>query len=373
MNQTIHIVAFDVPYPPNYGGVIDIFYKIKKLHQVGVKIILHCFDYGRGQQKELENYCQTIHYYKRNLSKRLFFSPLPFIVASRASNELIKNLCTDNFPILFEGLHCCFYLNDSRLKNRKKIVRTHNIEHDYYQQLASVEKKIWKRMYFLNEAKKLKKFENNLASANVLAAISPNDYIHIQNLKFETQKSIYLPAFHGFDNVDISLNTEKFCLFHGNLSVGENNEAAIFLAKKVFNNLSVPLVIAGSNPSKELVELAQNNDNITLKANISTNEINDLIAKAQINILPTHQGTGIKLKLLAALFRGKHCLVNTTMVENTGLEDLCIIANSASEFKKEINRLINTPFREQDIQKREQTLDPFNPQKNIKDLISAIF
>ena len=27
----LHIIAFNVPYPANYGGVIDVFYRIKAL------------------------------------------------------------------------------------------------------------------------------------------------------------------------------------------------------------------------------------------------------------------------------------------------------------------------------------------------------
>ena len=29
--KNINIVSFDIPYPPNYGGIIDVFYKIKAL------------------------------------------------------------------------------------------------------------------------------------------------------------------------------------------------------------------------------------------------------------------------------------------------------------------------------------------------------
>ena len=38
-NKTIHIIVFDVPYPSDYGGIIDVFYKLKALHQLGVNII----------------------------------------------------------------------------------------------------------------------------------------------------------------------------------------------------------------------------------------------------------------------------------------------------------------------------------------------
>ena len=52
MDKHLHIIALNIPFPPNYGGVIDIYYKIKALHQLGVKIILHCFAYERPQAEE---------------------------------------------------------------------------------------------------------------------------------------------------------------------------------------------------------------------------------------------------------------------------------------------------------------------------------
>ena len=121
--KTIHIVSFDVPYPANYGGVIDVFYKLVNLHKAGVKIILHCMEYGRGEQKELEKYCHKVYYYKRKTSFIHQLSPVPYIVKSRSSKELLNNLLLDDFPILFEGLHTCYYLSDKRLKNRFKIYR----------------------------------------------------------------------------------------------------------------------------------------------------------------------------------------------------------------------------------------------------------
>ena len=59
----LHIVSFDIPYPANYGGVIVIFNQIKALQQQGVKVILHCFQYGdRKPQQELERFCHEVHY-----------------------------------------------------------------------------------------------------------------------------------------------------------------------------------------------------------------------------------------------------------------------------------------------------------------------
>ena len=38
----INIVSFNVPYPPNYGGIIDVYYKIKALREIGCEVVLHC-------------------------------------------------------------------------------------------------------------------------------------------------------------------------------------------------------------------------------------------------------------------------------------------------------------------------------------------
>jgi hypothetical protein len=65
IDKHLHIVTHDVPWPADYGGVIDIFYTLKALHEQGVKIHLHCFTQDREPQKELEKYCSSIHYYHR--------------------------------------------------------------------------------------------------------------------------------------------------------------------------------------------------------------------------------------------------------------------------------------------------------------------
>jgi len=66
LDKHLHIVCLDVPYPPDYGGVFDLYYKIKSLSEAGIKIHLHCFEYGLGKQKELDVYCVEVQYYPRN-------------------------------------------------------------------------------------------------------------------------------------------------------------------------------------------------------------------------------------------------------------------------------------------------------------------
>jgi hypothetical protein len=371
--KKLHLVAFDIPYPPDYGGVIDIYFKIKAFHDNGIKVHLHCFQYCRPQAAELYKVCESISYYKRQVSKTNLLNRKPYIVVSRSSDELLKNLCRNNYPVLFEGLHCCYYLNDPALLKRKKIVRAHNIEHNYYHNLAKVEKDIFRKYYFNNEARKLRRFEKILSYADGIAAISPNDFDYFSD-KYGSARIV--SAFHPNEKVDIRDGTGKFALYHGSLDVGENNEAALFLVNKVFNNSDFPLIIAGNKPSAGLINaISLSGDNIVLKDNISVSEIYRLVRDAQVNILPTFQATGIKLKLLASLFNGRHCIANSFMVANTGLESLCYVMDKPDDIKKELKRIFNLPFTKADIHVREQTLNNsrFSNKHNIDQLIGMLF
>lgn len=366
-DRHLHIISFDVPFPANYGGVIDVYYKIKALEAQGVKIYLHCFEYGRAEVLSLENMCEKVYYYKRKMNKTLLFNNLPFVVVTRSSEKLMENLLKDNHAILFEGLHSCFHLDDARLTGRKKIVRTHNIEHDYYKNLEKIEKSFFRKIYFGMEAKKLESFEKVLKKATEIIAISVADAEQLAN----RYKNVHhITAFHPNEEVHILDGKGKFCLYHGNLEVGENNQAALFLVNEVFSKMNIPLVIAGRKPSVELIAVVAKYPHIQIKANINTNEIDDLIKNAQINVLPTFQATGIKLKLLAALFNGRFCIVNTPMAANTGLQELCNVQDSADAIAKEIQKLVVMEFDMKEKEKREKILlNGFSNEKNVKKLI----
>jgi hypothetical protein len=273
----------------------------------------------------------------------------------------------DDKPVLMEGMHSTYFLNDVDFTGRMMVVRTHNIEHEYYQNLAKIEKNIFKRYYFFNEAGKLAKYENCLQKASAIAAISPSDTAHFMH-RFKGVH--YIPAFHPYNSVTASTKKTDFALYHGNLSVGENNEAAMFLVQKVFSSIHYKLLIAGNKPSSELKKAVAASQNVELRDDLTYTEIAKLIADAQCNILPTFQSTGIKLKLIGALFSGKHCIVNTPMVVNTGLESLCTIADTAEEMKNQVSVSMETPFSQQDIFRRKEILEnDFSNKRNAAKLM----
>lgn len=349
----LHIVSFDNPYPPNYGGVIDVYYKIKALHEAGIKITLHAFEYGRPPATELNRLCEQVIYYPRRSFVNPFIGKLPYIVNTRNSDALLYNLKQNEAPILFEGLHTCFFLNHPDLKNRLKMVRMHNIEHDYYANLQEVENNIFKKIFFRREAARLKVFEDVLHHAQLIFAISENDKTYLEKLYKQVH---HITAFHSNDWVTAQPGTGNFACYHGKLSVGENDEAARFLAASVFTKTDFPLQIAGDKPSRELKKACAMRTNISLFEQLNTEQISQKIQDAQINVLPTFQATGIKLKLINVLFQGRHVVVNKPMVANTGLEELCHVAEHATDFVEIIEALRNKPFTREEVQKRETVL-----------------
>lgn len=370
-DKHLHIISFDVPYPADYGGVVDVLYKIKALHEAGVSIHLHCFEYGRGKRKELEQFCTEVFYYPRQEGHKGFSLQVPYIVSSRHDEKLWQRLNADSHPILFEGVHTTYGLTNGLIDKKNVAVRLHNTEHEYYKQLGQWEGSIMRKAYMHHESRLLKRYEETLIDYKLLA-ISEED-VKKYRQHFKAKNIEHLPAFIPNTTVTSKEGTGNFVLYHGNLSVAENEKAAVWLLTKVFNELEIPFVIAGKNPSQKLIDLAHKKPHTCIVANPEEKEMNDLIEKAQVHLLPSFTDSGIKLKLLNAAFSGRHLIVNDMMIKNTGLETCCQLANNPTEIKYHTYRLFHKAFTSEEIKLREDLLQQhFSNKKHAEQLIQAL-
>lgn len=367
--KTLHLVSFDVPYPPNYGGVIDVYYKLKNLAEEGLNIYLHTYEYGRGEQKQLEAYCKKVCYYPRKDSATQFLSKIPFIVKTRNSKALIKNLSKDKHPILFEGLHTTYPLIEDNFEGRKILIRTHNIEHEYYKGLKKSETNKRKKLFFEAETKKLKKYEAILNKADHILTISPFEQAYFK--KKYGQKAIYVPAFFSQKRPSFNAPQKKFTLWHGDLRVADNCKAALFIID-VFSKLDEELVIASNTKKPEILKEIKKHTHIVFDDLNKSERLEELLVNAHIHALITHQKTGIKLKLLNALRKGKFVVANDKIAEDTGLEKACHISNTKTEFRNTIKMLLSKNFKNQDLEIREAVLSNFDPSQNAKKIIDLL-
>ena len=373
MDKYLNIISLNIPWPANYGGVLDIYYKMKALHECGVKIILHCFEYERPRTSELEKICHEVHYYKRRTGLLPNLTYLPYNVYGRKDKNLIKNLLKNDYPILFEGLHSCYYLSDKRLRNRFKIFRECNIEHDYYNALSHSTDNIIKKSFFKLEGLRFRLFQKNVKWADLIISVSTTDADYLRKV-FPEKKVEFIPCFHANEKITTLTGKSNYILYHGKLSVPENEKAVLFLIKNVFCKLKHKCIVAGMDPSDDIYKAASYYNYIEIIPNPEQNKMEELISKAQIHTLVTFQDTGLKLKLLNSLFGGRHTLVNSLMLAGSGLDSLCRIANTPEEMVSECNRLMEIPVDEKTIAQREKLLFPaFSNKEQAKKLIKMIY
>ena len=370
----LHIVTFNVPWPADYGGVIDVYYRIVALAKAGVHIHLHCYTYGRTPSKELDQWCDEVCYYPRETGLRHQLERRPYIVASRCSKTLLQRLQQDDYPILLEGLHCSLLLeqlrntqsirqSDNQAIDRRIIVRAHNVEHDYYRSLAQSEKSLWRRLFFLAETRKLHRYEPMLLKADTVLAISSSDADHFRALGCTDVR--LLPPSHGHTEVSSCTGRGDYILYHGNLSVPENIRAAHYLLEEIVDHCPYQFVIAGRDPDLNLQQAVAQHPNVRIVANPDDTNMHRLLQQAHVNLLITNQPTGVKLKLMNALYEGRYCLVNSTMIQGTSLGEACTIADSSDELLQALDHLMKTDFSEKERQHRIRALKIADPEQDI--------
>lgn len=328
--KRIHVVSFDVPIPADYGGVLDVYLRCKALKKLGFYVILHCYEYGRGRPKAAPEIADEIHYYDRHTSAASLFSSLPYIVRSRNSRNLLNQLKKDLAPIILEGQHTTYWLHALSEQSRIIMVRMHNVEWHYYQKLAEQVSNTFQRIYFRMESRKLKRHETKLKNIPLLC-ISVADANYYREQGFE---SYVLPVTIDESLILNPLNSEGFALFHGNLSIAENNAAVLELINEhQLHPLPFPVVVAGKNPSAFLQDKI-NSVGWTCIPNPTDEELNKLLQTCEIHLLNGTQESGVKLKVLRAILTGKPCVLTKETVHGTGLQDHSIIWNRTERLGK---------------------------------------
>jgi len=369
-NRSLHLISFNIPYPPDYGGIIDVYYKVRALHENGIGVILHCFQYDRQPNPALDALCEKVYYYPRKSGIRFFLQKLPYIVSTRSSEELKKRLLADRLPVLFEGLHTTLMLKACKQAGKTVAVRTHNIEHNYYRMLAKSERHLYRKIYLGADARRLRQYEEILTEADHIFSISTTDADYFTD---HYKRSHFIPAFQNQSEVTSQPGQGDYILFHGNLSVSENDRAVRYLVANVISKLSFRTIIAGKNPGRSIRNLCEKYPHVQLISNPDNERMSKLIREAHINLLYTFQPTGLKLKLLHSLYSGRFCLANPLMLSGSGLNDLCEVYSTPTGAIEAIERLMNEPFPDEKISERIAALSGFDNRVNAERMADVIW
>lgn len=343
------------------------YYKIRALHEAGCRIILHAWSYGDRQvSEELKAMCEIVYTYPRRTGWRGLHPSLPYIISSRQHPDLLRNLQRDHHPILFEGIHTSALLQQHKLKDRLTLLRLHNVEHQYYRALGMHSKSFFQQLYAYFEAGRLQTYEKLLPEASHYLHISKTEYEWFEK-RFPNRSHHVLSAFHANREVSSRTGTGTFALYHGNLDALENRMAVDYLLQEVWPLENINLIIAGRNTKG--YTLPPDHLQATLISNPTEEELDRLLHEAQMHVLPAMQDTGMKLKLLHTLYRGRHVVCNSLMLAGSGLENELLIAEDPLRMKQLIMEYMSAPFTEEMVQERKEMMQAFEPQILAKQLL----
>ena len=355
-DKILNIVAFDNPYPPNYGGVIDVYYKIKALYEIGFEIHLHCFVKEIPKEyHELQLITASVNFYKTDVKWYHIFSSLPISVISRRNHNLIKNLLSNNAPILFESLKTTCLVSDIRIKNRVKLLRLHNLEQNYFKGIAKSERNLLKKYFFFKEAKKFESYEV-WNSFDLVLTLSEFENLYLIQKKISTR---YVPVFHGNKEVGRLSEFGQNILFHGDLSTPDNLKVGLFLID-VFKELPDYELVIASSCKKEMIESRICNiPNITFVDLVDFNHLLELFEQAHICISWSFQNSGTKLKLINALFNSRFSLINENIIDDNKIVALCSVARNKEELKYKIKETMIKPYSFSNFENRKLVLESY--------------
>jgi hypothetical protein len=248
-------------------------------------------------------------------------------------------------------------------------VRLHNDEAVYYNRLARTEHNFFKSAYYKRESRLLERYQKNLPNTVTYAALSQQDAERFQD-QYGLKQVYVVPAFVPWQEVTCSTGKGSYCLYHGNLTVSENETAALWLIEKVFSQIDIPFVIAGKGIPSSLRKAATPYPNIRLHTNPSEQELTTLIQEAQVHVLPDFNKTGIKLKLLHALFAGRFCITNNEELQpNSSLA----MAQTPAEYMEVLKRFWDQPFTLDHIAERKKLLHLYNNPANARLLTAHLY
>jgi hypothetical protein len=344
-NKALHIISFDNPFPPDYGGVIDVFYKLKSLHALGYDIHLHCFyDERNLVSEELKAITKVVYLYRKNRNPLFLFSSIPFGIKSRFHKNLIQNIAAVEAPILFEGLQSTMLLHEMNCKG-KKFLRLHNLESNFYAGMHRSETNLVKKIMYYFEIGKYKNYEKQLGHFEHVFTLSVYEN---EMVKPWTHNVSYIPVFHGNTKTKTLSEKGQYALYHGDLRLPDNKKATQFLISLFQKIPDYNLLIASSNGKDFVEKQIKNASNIAFVTIENDQHLDSLLAEAHINVLLSFQQSGTKLKLINSLFKSRFCLINTNMVDDENLVELCEMANTETEFMAKIKELKNKPYLEND-------------------------
>ena len=376
-SKKILIVSGFIPYPPIFGGAIDVWERIKGLVSLGHEVDLVVTDKTnptQGQIDEIGKYVRNFFYVRRENKLQQLLSNLPLQLLSRKG--LLNIDINQNYDLVVLESEFCWYITlNSSISYKKLVVRVHNIESYYFKMLGKSSTSLKEKIYYKIESSKIKHLSSLVFNKVDRLWFISNEDLNTVNLP---QKSVFMPFPVNDEIVKPQFKEGNNVVFMGSLFMQNNVFGLDWYIKNVHpiliaevNDYHFYIVGSLKEKSKELQEKYCNLQNTTFVLNAPC--LKEYYQKAKVFVNPMFHGSGVKVKSVNALINGLPLVSTSVGAEGIGLtNDMYFNANDAFSFKSQILSVFNNEINAlQKTQKAQEYLKSNNYLKILKEELNA--
>jgi glycosyltransferase involved in cell wall biosynthesis len=349
IGKKILVVSPDFPFPPNHGGRVDIWNRIKVLKKIGFETDLVVTVKQSPDASEIDyikSFVNNVALCRRR--NRLFdlFSFFPLQIKSRKSLRNVRP-GSDYDIILLESEYTYQILSNTNISARVRVGRIHNSERQYFRELCAASGIGIRKLYYFLESIRFGRMER-LMSEHVpnLMFISPEEHAGFRN-RFPHINSITLPPCVNDDPFSPPRSGKGKVLFLGSLFMVNNQQALNWYIKNVhpllFDIDGYEFLVVGNSRGQSLRWLHDLRESYgRISIHDSPDDISPFYESASVFVNSMRYGTGVKLKTIEAIRKGLPVVSTTIGNQGTGLIDgeHILIADEPRLFAKHIRSLL---------------------------------
>jgi glycosyltransferase involved in cell wall biosynthesis len=357
--KKILFLSPQLPFPPVSGGVIKSWRLVEFLchrYDLSVATLLKNDDADHveeflGKVNLRDSYFLQVNVPRTALNlvkSNLLFIPLN-LYRNRSSkfSQDIRKMAQDA-DLIFVDHYEMFQYVPSDFKG-KVVLHQHNCEYLLWERFAALENNLLKKLALYNQAFWIRSYERKICHRSNTILAAPNDIEELSRIGADPTK--FYQTYHLGDQELLSLpplkweHHEQAILFVGTLTWEANIDGILWFLEEAWPSIRqrFPLVkfyVVGKKPDPRLVEAAEKSTNVVLTGFVE--DLEPYFQKSRVFVSPLRFGSGIKVKVMNALYRGIPTVTTTVGAEGLAVRhgEHLMIQNKGHLIADEVCRLM---------------------------------
>jgi glycosyltransferase involved in cell wall biosynthesis len=230
------------------------------------------------------------------------------------------------------------------------VLNHHNIESHLFERRIAYEGSALRRFYFNIEARKLLRFEAEVAGDfDTNFTCSELDATRLRQICPSADTAVVANGVDvNYFRVASAPPERAHLIMVSGMNWFPNRDAVLYMVREIWPLLAaaipdVKLTIVGASPPPEVTELAARDQRVVATGFVD--DVRTYMDRAQIYLCPMRDGGGTRLKILDALSMAKPIVATTMALEGIHVEpgrDV-LVADTPQQFVEQVRKLVDDP------------------------------